>query len=292
MDHQRDQGVEGGHRETVADVRPLDAQCVRLARDALTGGTVDGDSAGERAGTIHQHASATSRLIIALLLTAVAFQDVLLLAGVAGGSRKQERTTRTLSLRAVRVSTAEGRCHASPTGTPQHPIRITSGCDVSVEGNGSHAPVAGSGIRDRPGSRGGISGQVGGVPTSETGLLGKRTDGRDIPVSEGVGDLSQHDITVVRGGSGAARAVAPETFFLLSGGAISAFFGAAACDAQRAVGIASQACGRVGAIGDGGAWGVFFDPGAEMRDIEGDERTETRNGILEGVNRASTQSSE
>lgn len=73
---------------------------------------------------------------------------------------------------------------------------------------------------------------------SRSGLAVEWLEGGDIAFMEGLSVFSEHDIAVIRrGGSGNARARAPEQFFFLVGGAIGQFLVGAALDAKLAIRI-------------------------------------------------------
>lgn len=108
------------------------------------------------------------------------------------------------------------------------------------------------------------------------GLLIQRAEIRHISLVERLSIFGQDHISVIRyRSSGDARAIAPEEFLFLFGGAISEFLVSAAFDTQFTVGIAFEALGFVVAIGNIRSLIILLHPGIEMLDIEGNNLAET-----------------
>src|SRR5947209_9410434 len=118
------------------------------------------------------------------------------------------------------------------------------------------------------------------------GLDVQRDKGGDVVLIEGLGILSEDNITVVRGGgTRQAESIAPEILFLFVGAAISLFFIGGAFDAQAAIRIAFGLSVGVVALWDVLAQIVLFDIGIEVRHIEGDDRAIARDFLLESLDR-------
>lgn len=90
----------------------LDAQLLGLAIDALASSPLRINRVIQRAGTIHEDTSAASRFIIDVLLTSLAFLELLMFTGLAGGVREEKWAAITQRPIAVGVEKGEGGKHA------------------------------------------------------------------------------------------------------------------------------------------------------------------------------------
>ncbi len=84
-----------------------------------------------------------------------------------------------------------------------------------------------------------------------------------------LGVFSQHDGALLgKGGERHARAIAPQQFFFLCGGAIGLLLIGAALDPQAAMRVACRVFGFVRALCDRGALIILLDPGRDVLDID------------------------
>jgi hypothetical protein len=255
MDNQRDQSIEGGNGSSIVYSRALDAEFFGVTVDALASS---------------------------------AFQEWFVLTGLSRRVREEEGATRAERPRASGMSGAKRGSHAQTDGTQRHPIRINDGWGVRIERNGGDPAMSSRCIRDRPCIRGGISSYMRWkLVEGRSSLAVQWLEGGHIPFMEGLSVFSEDNIAVVRGGcSGHTGARAPEEFLLLFRGAIGECFVRTARDAEPALRIANQPLGFVRAVFDRGTVVLFFHPGRERFDIEGNDLTQSGDLVVQGVDGA------
>ncbi|HEY1354522.1 MAG TPA: hypothetical protein VGF67_33340 [Ktedonobacteraceae bacterium] len=239
---------------------------------------------GERARTIKHDALESSRFPVRIFLTALVAVTNEVRTRWAGRSGKDEGTAKALSARAMGVLIKEQRNHAQALLTKRSAIEIPLGIGMAmlVARNSSHATLEGSGQGDVPCIRRSSSGEMGRkVCECERSMMMQGLEEGDVIAVEGLGELGENDIAIVRGGSGSdSRARAPERFFFRLRGPISLLLVGAALDAQFAVRIARVLPGGIKAFFNRRTRMVLLNPGGDVLDIKGNDVTETRDLFL------------
>ena len=267
---------------SIADFGSFNAQGLGLAVDAFTTGALGVDGLVERTATIQGDPHEAASFHVDVFNTAFAFGKLRMVAALAGGLGKEQGTAIALRPVAVGVGELVSGMHAQAARAERHPVGIAliDGMGVLVLGNSGDAPAEGTGLVDVPGIKGGIGGDMRWkLGEGDHGLVKEGEGVADVSGIEGLGIFSQHDVTIVRsGGSGDSGAITPQVFFFYFLGAISLFLIVAAFDAYSAVRVASGLLVFTEAIEQGNARIVFFDPGIDVLDIEGDRfaRSEER----------------
>jgi len=279
--------VEVLNGATVADRRALHTTRSRLAVDAFARSALARDRSIQRASTIQEHAHASASVGVEIRDTARALDTRVLVARLASAVRVHERTTGAVSRRAVGRSKGGGGSPAHACGTHGHAIRVEDGRGRGREGNGSTAVMAKAHVVHVPCIRGSISRDLGRKGWhGRNGLPGHRANRGHVAFMAWQGVLCQHDIAIVGSdGSSDSRSVASERRLFLCDRAVGLDRVGAPCDANPALRIACGLAVVVKAIEQGDAGMVFCDPRGEVRDIEGDDLTQSRDVLREGRNR-------
>src|SRR5207247_3081540 len=164
VDGEVDEGVERADRAEVARFGSLDAQLFGLTVDAFAGGTLAVNGLVERTLAIQSDAHQATSFQVDLLDAAFRFAKLLVVTGLAGRGRIEQRTA--IALRPVAVGMPElvGGVHAQADGTQRRAIRIAliDRMVMLVEGDSGHTTARRTRLVDIPGIIGGISRDVGG----------------------------------------------------------------------------------------------------------------------------------
>lgn len=102
----------------------FDPKFFGLAIDAFAGGPLIVHGLVERAGAIHQKASASSSLIVDFLPAPFSFQELLMLAGLSSCLREEQRATVAQSTIAIGVSIGEGGDHIATRRFLSHSLYL------------------------------------------------------------------------------------------------------------------------------------------------------------------------
>jgi hypothetical protein len=219
IDHQIDQCIEIGNGVAIVNLWTLNAQFFGLAIDALARGALSVHSMVERSVTIEGDTLDAAALPVDILDTALALEELRVLAGLPSRFGKEQGTLETLGAIAVSMEKRCSRMHRQTDRTTRRAVRQTRkrSFAVLVERNSPNAPMTCRSFIDVPGIIGRISCQMSRILLeSMNGLAVERAEVRDIAFIERLSVLGQDDIAVVRGGgSSDTRAVAPKQFFLL-----------------------------------------------------------------------------
>ena len=281
---------------TVAEVRTLDPQSLSLAIDTFAGRALVVQPLVERPVAVQGDAHDSSRFPVEVLDTALLLLELFVVAGLASRLWEEQGAEEALGAIAVGMGELEGGVHAQPFGTQRHPIgsALAGGMAMRIEGNRRDTLLPSSALVDIPGVESGVSRQVvGEVLHVGDGLVIEGQKVGNVVHVERLGVLSQHHITIVRGGRGHhARAIAPEVLLAFLLGAIRLLLVGGALDADFAVWVACGLTVFAVAIFDGDARVVFLDPGIDMLDIKGEHLPQARDFFLEPLHPRDTQRDE
>ena len=293
IDRDIDQRVEPTHRADVARFGSLDAQVLGLAIDALTTGTLRVEGLVEGAVTIQQGAHQPTSFGIDVLDTALALDELLMVARLAGVLWEEERTAKALGAVAVGMAERVGGVHAQACRAVGGPIGVAWDVLVSmaVERDSGNAPPMGYRFVDVPVIEGGISGHMDreAVKGHDRPQVQRAVIGH-IGFIEGQGVLGDDHLTIAgNSGSGHARAIAPEVLFDFLLGAIGLLLVGGAFDADATIGVTLGLAVFAIAVFHRDAWVVLFDIGIDVLDVVDHDLAQARDLGLERLHGLSEQ---
>jgi hypothetical protein len=284
IDNHRGEGVQIGDGVTIADPGALASALFGESVDALTAGTLVVKGTEEGSIAIERNALDASQFPVDIFDAAFALRELLVLAGLAGLLREEQRALEALSLRAVGVIELDGGMHGQADGTTRSAIsQASKGYLGSLsEGDSGDASMASGSFLSIPGIRGGIPDEVGGeLIEGKSGLAVKWAEKRDVVFVERLSVFGQDNGSILGNDGGSnTSARAPDEFFLLFRGAIGLLLVGAALDAETAIRSTFGHASFVVTIFDGGALIVLLNPGVDVFDIEGDGFTQAGNLLL------------
>src|SRR5258708_5712080 len=268
----------------MADFWRLDTGWLCLTVDAFAGGALGVDDVVERTGAIEQGTHQPTFLPIGVFDTPLGFGELRMSTRCSCRLRKEQRTAKALSTKAVGVLKEEGGMHAQAFGAAWSSIGVAWDFFVTmgIEWDGGDALSVSDRLIDVPKIVSGIGGDISReLMGGHDGLVEEGTKIGDIGFIERQGVLGQHDIAIDRiSGCRHARAVAKQTFLFDFGAAIRLFLIATFLDAQSTIWIPFRDRADSKGAFDVHAGIVLAYPGVDVLHVKGDGFAQARDSFL------------